>query len=76
MATRAAALRTTLDALLGDLHVAVATERVKIRFNTERKLGANLVAEVAGISSRRIEKIMVASRTPDRTMIVVIEVDR
>jgi hypothetical protein len=67
---------TTLNSLLCDLHMAVATESVKIRFDPPRELGTNLVAKVTGIAARRIEEIVMTSRAFDRPMIMVIEINR
>ncbi len=66
----------TLNSLLYDLHMAVAAEGVKIGFDPPREHGANLVAEVTGIPSRRIEEIVMTSRAFDRPMIMVIKINR
>lgn len=58
MTTRAAAQGATPDAALRNLDVAIATKHVKVLLDSERELGADLVAEVAGITTRIIEEIV------------------
>lgn len=74
MATRTATQWTALDSALCDLNVAIAAERMKILLNPEREFGADLMAEVTGITTGIIEEIVMTGRAFDRVVIVMLEV--
>jgi hypothetical protein len=75
MTPRAPSRGATLNTALGDLDVTRPAKGMEIVLYRQRELGADLVAEVAGVPPRVIEEVVVTGRAFHGGMVVMVEGD-